>query len=239
MGRPGIKYHNMANGKINVPKIGFAIFIAAVLILAWLPGRAQIAPKGAIEIEEGGKLWITGSASVVDYTCRAEQLSGNGNIENASEPQQNIKGHGAVSIRVSVPVKSLECGKRAMNNDMYEALKADKYPSIHYQLLNATLVDSNRASSKEERGWMNIKTTGVLEIAGVQDTTQVFVQGKLLSEDRFRVRGSKGVSMNTYDIKPPTALLGLIKASSELTVNFDVTVRLNNGSKASTDFRKK
>jgi hypothetical protein len=45
--------------------------------------------------------------------------------------------------------------------------------------------------------------------------------------------------MNTYDIKPPTALLGLIKASSELTVNFDVTVRLNNGSKASTDFRKK
>ena len=235
----GIKYHNMANGKTNVDKIGFATLIAAVLILAGLPARAQIAPQGAIEIEEGGKLWITGSASVVDYTCRAEQLSGNGNIENASEPQQNIKGHGAVSIRVSVPVKSLECGKRAMNNDMYEALKADKYPSIHYQLLNATLVDSNRASSKEERGWMNIKTTGVLEIAGVQDTTQVFVQGKLLSEDRFRVRGSKGVSMNTYDIKPPTALLGLIKASSELTVNFDVTVRLNNGSKASTDFRKK
>jgi|AntRauTorcE11898_2_1112593.scaffolds.fasta_scaffold10848_3 hypothetical protein len=239
MGRPGIKYHNMANGKINVPKIGFAIFIAAVLILAWLPGRAQIAPKGAIEIEEGGKLWITGSASVVDYTCRAEQLSGNGNIENASEPQQNIKGHGAVSIRVSVPVKSLECGKRAMNNDMYEALKADKYPSIHYQLLNATLVDSNRASSKEEPGWINIQTIGVLEIAGVKDTTQIFVRGRLLSKDRFRVRGSKGVSMNTYDIKPPTALLGLIKASSELTVNFDVTVRLNNGSKASTDFRRK
>jgi len=50
MGRPGIKYHNMANGKINVPKIGFAIFIAAVLILAWLPGRAQIAPQGAWKI---------------------------------------------------------------------------------------------------------------------------------------------------------------------------------------------
>ena len=176
---------------------------------------------------------------MVDYTCRAEQLSGNGNIENASEPQQNIKGHGAVSIRVSVPVKSLECGKRAMNNDMYEALKADKYPSIHYQLLNATLVDSNRASSKEEPGWINIQTIGVLEIAGVKDTTQIFVRGRLLSKDRFRVRGSKGVSMNTYDIKPPTALLGLIKASSELTVNFDVTVRLNNGSKASTDFRRK
>jgi hypothetical protein len=228
-----IKYHNMANGKINVYKIGFAIIIAAVLILAWLPGRAQIAPQGAIEIEEGGKLWITGSASVVDYTCRAEQLSGNGDIENASEPQQNIKGHGAVSIRVSVPVKSLECGKRAMNKDMYEALKADKYPSIHYQLLNATLVDSNRTSSKEEPGWMNIQTTGVLEIAGVKDTTQVFVQGKLLSEELFRVKGSKQISMKMYNIKPPTAMFGLIKASSELTVHFDVTVQLKNTSNIS------
>ena len=48
--RPGIKYHNLANGKINVHKIGSAIITAAVLILAWLPGRAQIAPKGAWKI---------------------------------------------------------------------------------------------------------------------------------------------------------------------------------------------
>ena len=50
MGRPGIKYHNMANGKTNVDKIGFATLIAAVLILAGLPARAQIAPQGAWKI---------------------------------------------------------------------------------------------------------------------------------------------------------------------------------------------
>ncbi|MDR8391444.1 hypothetical protein NC796_09860 [Aliifodinibius sp. S!AR15-10] len=190
------------------------------------PAEAQISPQGVIEIEQGGKLWIEGSASIVDYRCQAERLSGNGTIENTGNPQENVKGHGAVTISVSIPVYSLECGRKAMNNDMYKALKAGEYPSISYKLLHAILVDSTTSSIDQKNDWMSIKTTGVLEIAGIQDTTQVYVKGKLLSDDRFRVKGSKQISMKTYDIKPPTALLGLIKASNKLTVYFDVTVRL-------------
>lgn len=202
------------------------LLIAVLFTMVWLPAGAQVTPQGSIEIEQGGKLWIEGSASIVDYSCKAEQLSGNGNIENTSQPQQNVKGHGAVSIEVTIPVKSLECGKQAMNKDMFEALKAEHYQSIRYQLLSASLVDNAEPVADNDESWMDIRTTGVLEIAGIEDTTQVFVQGHLIDEERFRVKGSKQISMNTYKIKPPTAMFGLIKASSDLTVHFDVTVRL-------------
>ncbi len=215
---------------IMSPLLAVAVGIIVVLSLMGQSASAQITPQGAIQIEQGGQLWIEGSASVVNYTCKAQQLSGNGNIENASAPQENIKGHGAVAIKVSIPVKSLECGKRAMNKDMYEALKAERHHSIYYQLLSADLIESAQTSAEQSGDWMNIKTTGVLEIAGVKDTTDVLVQGRLLSEDRFRVKGNKKISMDTYDIEPPTAMFGLIKASSELTVHFDVTVRLKNAS---------
>lgn len=179
--------------------------------------------QGSIELEPGGKLWIEGSASVTEYTCKAEELSGNGIIENTRHPRQNVQGGGSVSVDVSIPVHSLECGKKKMNNDMYQALKASNFPFINYRLLEAVRIDSSRDNHPE---WMNIRTHGILEIAGVQDTAQVTVQGKLISPHRFRVKGAKQLDMHAFDITPPTALFGLIKTRPELTVHFDVTVRL-------------
>ncbi|MDZ7716470.1 MAG: YceI family protein [Balneolaceae bacterium] len=202
------------------------IMLITLLGAGVFSAKAQISPQGAIEIEPGGQLWIEGKTSIVNYTCEAERLSGNGNIENTENPQQNVKGHGAVSVSVEVPVHSLECGKKGMNKDMYEALKADQFKNISYQLLTANLSDSLSTIRDEEGEWMNIKTVGILEIAGVKETTEVYVKGRVLGEERFRVKGNKQINMKTYNIKPPTALLGLIKASSNLTVHFDVTVRL-------------
>lgn len=208
------------------------LVLISILAMNPFPAGAQLSPTpaGSIEIEEGGELWIEGSASIVDYKCNAEQLSGNGNIENTATPRENVKKHGAVTITVSIPVSSLECGKRGMNKDMYEALKAEKYSHISYELLDAVLAEEDSAATanrESEGNWMNIKTTGVLEIAGVKDTTVVYVRGQVLNHDRFKVKGSKQINMETYDIKPPTALMGLIRASSELTVHFNVTVRLS------------
>lgn len=243
----------IAGDPTRSPWVGLLMLVVMTWAVIPFSAGAQYSPSGAIEIEQGGELWIEGSASVVDYTCEAEELSGNGNIENTTRPEENVNGHGDVSIAVSIPVKTLECGKRAMNKDMYNALKADKFRSIHYRLLEAVRVDQDSpeaisaspmstnghrgpngsngngnsfAGAEDEGQWMDIKTTGILEIAGVQDTTVVYVKGKLVSGNRFQVRGSKHINMDTYNIKPPTALMGLIKASKDLTVHFNVTVRL-------------
>lgn len=234
MSRIGIHFHSSIAGDLLVDHTMASTVLFCLWTMFAIPAGAQISTPGSIEIEEGGRVWIEGSASVVNYTCRAERLSGNGTIENAQNPQQNVTGDGSVVIQVGIPVKALECGKKAMNNDMYEALKAEQYESIYYRLLSATLNESTTASintegvdqQNDDDDWMQIRTRGMLEIAGVADTTTVDVEGKLLSEGRFRVRGSKKIDMRTHDIKPPTALMGLIKASNELTVHFDVTVRL-------------
>lgn len=217
----GMAYH----GYRSLVELWLPSVLAVMFIGIWIPAGAQVTPRGSIEIEEGGRLWIEGSAKIVDYSCRARQLSGNGKIKNAADPQENVKGHGAVSIRVSIPVGSLECGKKKMNRDLYDALKAEEYPTIHYQLLDAQLGDSTLSESADGR--MNIQTLGILEIAGKTDTTRVMVQGHLLNDNRFRVEGSKQINMETFHIEPPSAMFGLIKASRELTVNFDVIVRLN------------
>ena len=176
-----------------------------------------------VTIEKGGKVWIEGEAGMISYQCNAENLSGVGKINNTTNPLHNINQEdGEIEISVSLPVEALSCGKRAMDKDMYEALKSNSYPNIHYKILSAQLADDENDTNE----WMNIYTRGIMEIAGVQDTTSFIVQGKLLNNNRFHVKGSKQIHMDTYNIERPTAMLGLIKASKDLSVHFDVTVQL-------------
>ncbi|MEL7833147.1 hypothetical protein [Fodinibius sp. Rm-B-1B1-1] len=180
-----------------------------------------------LSIEEGAQLWIEGSASMVNFKCKAQQLSGVGEIGNTEHPETTVQGQGTVSIAIILPVDALDCGKRAMNKDMYEALKAEQHSTIGYQLLEATLTEQEGIPSDSLSRWMNIRTRGIMKIAGEQDTTTFNVQGKILNDQRFRVKGSKPIHMDTYNIDPPRAMFGLIKADKNLTVHFDVIVRLN------------
>ncbi|WP_441000072.1 YceI family protein [Fodinibius sp. SL11] len=176
-----------------------------------------------VTIEQGGKVWIEGEAGMISYQCNAENLSGVGKINNTNNSLNSINAEDSeIEISVSLPVEALSCGKRAMDKDMYEALKSERYPNISYKLLSAQMADEKNNTT----GWMDIHTRGIMEIAGVQDTTSFMVQGKLLNDNRFQVKGSKKIHMDTYNIERPTAMLGLIKASKDLSVHFDVTVQL-------------
>lgn len=216
---------------LTVPKgtIGHLQILVLIILLGSFvvpgQGKAQsLTSPGNITIEEGGRIWIEGTAGPVDFSCRAEQLSGSGKIKNVQNPEATVTDDGQINIAVSLPVKSLNCGKRAMNRDMYGALRAENNPVINYRVLEASLRDQPADTAQDQ--WMNIQTQGIMEIAGVQDTTTVFVQGKIL-DNRFRVRGSKEIHMDTYDIEPPSKMMGLIRASKNLTVHFDVTVVLS------------
>ncbi|SMO46727.1 hypothetical protein [Fodinibius sediminis] len=202
------------------------------LLLLPLHGEAQsLAGSGNITIDEGGKLWIKGSAGPVDFSCQARELSGKGNIENTANPTSTVTGDGQVHISISLPVESLDCGKRKMNQDMYGALKEDQHPVITYRLLDASLEDSVEASSSHDE-WMRIRTRGVMEIAGVSDTTTVLVEGRIHKGNKFHVKGQKRIHMDTYDIEPPSTMFGLIRAKKTLNVLFDVTVTLSQSHEA-------
>lgn len=202
------------------------LLLLALVGLVFTPrhGETQSLPSpGNIAIEEGGRVWIEGTAGPVNFSCRAKELSGQGEIENVKQPEATVTDDDTLRIAVSLPVKSLNCGKSAMNRDMYGALRAEEYPVIIYRVLEASLRDEPSDTLQGE--WMNIQTRGIMEIAGVMDTTTVFVQGKIF-DNRFQVKGSKEIHMDTYDIKPPSKMFGLIRARKDLTVHFNVTVIL-------------
>lgn len=205
--------------------LAFFLSLAVTLLIPFVCGAQS--SGGDVTILEGGNIWIEGSAGPVDFICRAEELSGHGKIKTPQNPQATLTEEGTINIAVALPVKSLNCGKRAMNRDMYGALEAEEYPEINYRVLKASLTNETPDSLSGEDEWMNIRTRGIMEIAGVQDTTTVTVLGKILENNQFRVKGTKNIHMDTYDIDPPSKMFGLVRTSKDLLVHFDVTVALS------------
>lgn len=163
--------------------------------------------------EEVSRLWIQGSSNVNKFDCIAHKYDGEAEIKDST----NGSAEQEVSVEVVIDVEGFDCGKRKMNNDMKDALKADKYPNIRFVY--------KKSESNPDLSDNKFIIYGELTVAGVTRDISFIAEGDFLEDGRMRARGSKKIFMTDYDIEPPTGLFGLIKADDELTVHFDLIAK--------------
>ncbi len=166
--------------------------------------------------QPGSKLWIDGTSTIDSFTCTTHQVNGYADIENSAG--MNGSTLRKDKVEVTVPVFTLDCGKSIMNDDMYNAMEANKYPMITYELIKAHVASKPDTLS----GAFLLETTGYLTIAGVRNKVDITIQVRMLSNGRFRLTGKKSLSMQDYGIVPPSHFFGLIRAHDKLVVNFDL-----------------
>ncbi len=130
-------------------------------------------------------------------------------------------------VHLKIPIRSFDCGRSRMNRDMYEALKSDTYDYITFDFEKAAPLeeDSSRPDSLFTGDYRPYVIEGTLNVAGVDRYVTLTTQGRSEGEGRYRIRGHKEISMHDFDIEPPTALRGLIRAHEELMVYFDLLVQ--------------
>ena len=132
----------------------------------------------------------------------------------------------APAASLAVRIDALGCGNQAMERDMHDALKAEAHPEIRYTLADVNAVRLEREADGDESTpfVFLIDTVGELSLAGVTQEVQMQVEVRRVGDHRFAVLGSKRLNMHDFDIEPPTALLGLIRADPQVEVVFDLVV---------------
>jgi len=164
--------------------------------------------------EEVSRLWIEGSSNVNKFDCIAHNYDGEAVLNESSE---STAAEDELSIEVNIDVEGFDCGKRKMNNDMKDALKADQYPNIKFIYKSAEPVPDSSEG--------DYIIYGELTVAGVSKEISFIADGDVAENGEMRARGSKKIFMTDYNIEPPTGLFGLIKADDELTVHFDLIAK--------------
>lgn len=117
---------------------------------------------------------------------------------------------------LQVPVDSLNCPRRRMQQDLREAVKFGEHPYIRYELVEIrkiTPVDGEEAV-------VRVELAGSLYVAGVARKIVHEIKVARLDRETFQIHGQLDLKMTWFEMPPPTALLGLIKARDRFEVGF-------------------
>jgi len=192
--------------------VGLQSVIAALLLAGAISTSAQV----RYQATPGSTLKLEGTSTVHDWTVEGKIIGGS--IEFASEDALDpakTPGDVKAQVQVSIPVSSLQSGKKLMNEIMHDALKIKDHKAITYTLKEI------KPQARKAGEPLKFDTKGDIAVAGVTKEIDMVVtlapQGNKLT-----ATGSKQLKMTDFGIKPPAPAvgLGLIKTADEVTVTF-------------------
>jgi hypothetical protein len=204
------------NGTMKRMRTGM-LLLAVVALTAGAGGPPLATHRFVLSPES--RIWIDGSSTVNAFTCEAAEVEGflthaSPDVQAAPQPVSIHEARGMLTV----PVRTFDCGQRRMERDLYEALKADAFPEIRYELLDADVL----TAPETERGTYVLRVTGRLTVAGTTRTVETTVRGERRPDGRLRATASQPLMMTDFGIDPPTALLGLVRARDHLVVRVDL-----------------
>lgn len=190
-----------------------------ILLWAWV---FSIQAQDSVQVLPTTRIWLEGSSSVNEFTC---------NLTNAKEIDLDVieftetsDSNHPFAVKIGFPVKLLDCGQKAMNNDMFDALKSRSFPTITFQLISISRVDSSDDSDSEFEFYA---VQGTLTVAGVSRKVEMIAKAKAPQIDSpHKIVGSYSMNMLDFNVNPPTALWGLIKADKNIVIHFDAEVNV-------------
>lgn len=171
------------------------------------------------------RLWIRGSSNVNQFECQADNYSGEATVPEAEESPSIINASSELLLlKIDIEVDSFECGKQKMNKDLQKALQAEKFPEITFLYQDATLI----SEPKDMNDGFRLRVFGLLTVAGTTKEIDFSTEAYYINQQRVRAVGETTINMTDFGVEPPTALMGLIRANEELTVNFDLIAEPQN-----------
>lgn len=190
--------------------------IAALATAATTAG-AQSASAIRLRLLPGTELSISGTSNVHDFHCKTNKINAYIDVDPGYTKDLTKVARPIVSVKVNIAVKSLSCGNKKMDENMYATLKADQNQLIRYTLSGYDILNGNATA-------FAAKTNGTLTILGKDKTVAMKVDATRLAEGKATAEGEETLLMSDFGIKPPSFMFGTMKVGNEVKVKFNLTV---------------
>lgn len=181
-------------------------------------GAQAAAQSTRMNLLPDSKVTLAGSSNVHDWACRTSAFNATIELDSSYESKPlAAMAKPIVTVVVSVPVKSLKCGKGKMDENMYKALRADQFPDIKYVL---ETYDVTKELCTDGR--FVARTIGNLTVAGTTQKIEIPITATRGMGGAMRGEGTVKMLITDFGIKPPVALLGTLRTKNEIQITFQV-----------------
>jgi hypothetical protein len=120
---------------------------------------------------------------------------------------------GLEAFEVAIPAAQLTSPKEGLDKNMHKALKVQEHPDVTFRLI---ALEPGAATGA-------LKARGILRIAGVEREVVLDLTTER-HDAALTVKGKLDLLMTDYGIKPPTAMLGMLKTDPKVTVTFETVL---------------
>ena len=156
------------------------------------------------------KIVVEGTSSLHDWEMKVERMMAKMNVVKESQKISDIK-----DVSLSLHTKDILSDNSIMNGKTQDALKADKYEQIKFDLQSVSgLTFTSGSFSGVARG--------NLFIAGKSRQVEVPFKGKVNGNESLLITGTEKIKMSDFGISPPTAMLGTLKTGDEVDIVFEL-----------------
>lgn len=182
--------------------------IVAVVMFLTTPVVAQKSYK----LIGGSTMKISGGSNSHDWSEEVKTMSGSATIATDNKTTFTLS-----QLNFKAEVKSIKSTKGSiMDNKTYEALNAEKYPYITFDLVKVKTVSA-------VSGGFWLTTQGNLTMNGVKKLMDIDVKAIINTNGSVSFEGNKSFNMSLFGIDPPTAMMGAMKVKDAVRVDFKVT----------------
>lgn len=192
--------------------------LAAQPALRAMPRRSSCrAPEAGYRMSPSPSVVIKleGSTPINTWQMSAHGISGDAQM--CVTPQMQLAGIDALEF--SLPVRNLRGESEAMDEHAYNALRADQYKDITFQLTSASI-----APGRE--GYL-IEATGTLTVAGVTRPVTLAMHGDVNPDGTITFRGAQNLKMSDYNVERPSLLFGMVRARDEMTLTYTLIFEIS------------
>jgi len=169
-------------------------------------------------------LTISGNSNVNKFACELKNNFKEGLCQlEATFEKDKLKLNGAI---LEIEVMNLDCSNRKMDEDLQCALKSDVYPGMFLNIL-----EINYSGSLEEV-LKSACTSSIVEITIAGTTKKAILNFNHIqySGNMLSFKGAHQIDMLDFSIEPPQVLWGLIKVDGVINIDFELRVKINQGS---------
>lgn len=150
-------------------------------------------------------LSISGDSSVHAWESRVDSFSVKAHFHSADGRLLGVD-----SLLFTADVRSISSGKKLMDTKTRDALNADDHPRILFQT-------NGQASHVYED---TIQLSGRMSLAGVSKDIRIIGIYQMFADSTLSVKGQVDIDMTDYAVKPPTAMMGMLKTDPQVQIRY-------------------
>ena len=156
------------------------------------------------------KIQILGTSNIHDWEMNTDK--GNSTAVFITDAHGALSGLSALTF--TLPVESLKSEHSGMDKNAYKAMRSDKFAQLTFTVLSASV--------KPAGSTYQVYSKGRLTISGVTKDADVTGTCTVNADKSITLNGSYKLKMTSYNVTPPSIMLGAIKTGDDITVKFNL-----------------